>query len=243
MILDQVRHDAVAAGCARASEHNRDDAAVAALDRGQKVEARSPCIAGLDTVHALDPAQQVVVIGHAGAAIAELVGRKIGVIPGETLLNGPAEDREIACGGDLFVIGQAGGIGIMRSAHAQHVGLGSHHLGKMVLAAAQGFGDGDGNIVGRFGDDGLDGVFDGDGGTRPQTELRGCHRGCVGRNGDLVAEPHAALFQLFEKQVERHHLGDRGGMAQLVFCIGIEDPARIGIDNHGRKQRGRRCCG
>ena len=102
MILDQVRHDAVAAGCARASEHNRDDAAVAALDRGQKVEARSPCIAGLDTVHALDPAQQVVVIGHAGAAIAELVGRKIGVIPGETLLNGPAEDREIACGGDLL---------------------------------------------------------------------------------------------------------------------------------------------
>ncbi len=50
---------------------------------------------------------------------------------------------------------------------------------------------------------------------RPSLE-GACGRG-VGGNRNFVARGGAALFQLFEQQIERHHLGDRGGMAQARF--------------------------
>ena len=46
-----------------------------------------------------------------------------------------------------------------------------------------------------------------------------------------------APVELLEQQVERHHLGDRGRMAQSVFVSRIERPAAVGVNHDRRKLR------
>lgn len=100
-----------------------------------------------------------------------------------------------------------------------------------VAKEAFGFGDSDRDVIGGFGADGLDGVLDPDRLAGAQAELRRRLRGGVSRNLDLVVKAEAALFELFEQQVKRHHLGDGGRMARRVFVEAINHPAAGAIDD------------
>ena len=88
--------------------------------------------------------------------------------------------------------------------------------GEIVLRAADGFGDDHGRVIGRARDDALDGIVDAKGAPRPKAELGGRLRRGMRRDGQSLVQRHAAGLQLLEQHEERHHLGDRGGMAQAV---------------------------
>ena len=116
-------------------------------------------------------AEQMVVIAHRFAVIDEGCGREIFVIVRKPILDGAAEQRLVARGGDLVVVRQAGCIDIGRAAHAQGTGFLRHQLGEVCLVAAEIFGDDDGGVVGRLRDDAFDRVFDRDGLAGLEVEL------------------------------------------------------------------------
>ena len=90
--------------------------AVAAAHRGHEIEAGGAGVAGLDAVDAFDVAEQVIVVADRLAVIVERRGREVAIVARETILDGAAKRRLIARGGDLIVIGQAGGVAIDRPA-------------------------------------------------------------------------------------------------------------------------------
>src|SRR6202042_3172870 len=82
---------------AAAATHDApDQEAVAAMHRTYEVEARSAGVAGLDTVDAVDAAEQVIVIGDGLAAETERGGREVAIIAREAILDGAAERRLVA---------------------------------------------------------------------------------------------------------------------------------------------------
>ena len=110
----QVAHDGVARSAAVAAHHDADQMPIAAAYRGDQVEARGAGVAGLDSIDALDAAEQVIVVADGLAVVVEGLGREVVVIARKTVLDRAAEDRLIARRGDLRVIGQAGGVDIDR---------------------------------------------------------------------------------------------------------------------------------
>ena len=78
---------------------------------------------------------------------------------------------------------------------------------EVTLLAAECFGDDHGGIIGGFRDQSLDGVFDADGLSRPQTELCRILLRSVLRYMHLGVEADLAGIEALEQQVERHHLG------------------------------------
>jgi len=147
--------------------------AVTPAHRCHEIETGGAGIAGLDAVDALDAAEQMIVVADRLAVIVERLGREVTVVARETVLDGAAERRLIARGGYLVVVGQAGCIAVNRLGHAERARLARHHLGEIVLTAANRFRDHDGGVVGGTRHQALDGVFDFDGLTRAQPELGG----------------------------------------------------------------------
>ena len=109
---------------------------------------------------------------------------------------------------------------------------------KLSSVCADRLGDRDRDVVRRTGHDGLDRVLDADRFARLKAELRGLLRRGVRGDRNLGLKRHRAAIELLEQQVERHHLGDRGRMAQSVLVRRIERLAAIGVDDERRK-RGR----
>ena len=103
------------------------------------------------------------------------------------------------------------------------------------FVAADRLGDRHGDVVGRTRDDRLDRVLDRDrvAGARP--ELGRLLRGGVLGDRDLRSQGQRALVELLEQQVERHHLGDRRGMARRVLVDAVERAAGIGVDDDRRE--------
>ena len=122
--------------------------------------------------------------------------------------------------------------------HAQSVRLLGHYPGKLILAARQVFGDGNGNVICRFGNHRLDGVLDRDGLARLEAELgRGllCSMG-----GDLQrrVEPDPPGIELLEQEVERHDLGQRGGVTHRIGVRRLQHLAAVAVDD--QRGEGRR---
>src|SRR5215467_9208108 len=86
-------------------------------------------------------AQELIVIAYRLAMIGERRRRKIPVIAGEALLNCATEQRLVARGRDLLVVGKARRVAIDSAAHAYRMGLERHEVGKFTLAAADRFSD------------------------------------------------------------------------------------------------------
>ena len=208
------------------------------MDRGQEIEAGRPGVAGLDSVDAVDAAEQMVVIADDLAVVVELGGREIMEVARKPLLERAPEDGEVVRRGQLLVVGEAGGVAIERARHAELVRLARHHVGEIVFRLADRLGDRDRHVIRRTGHDGLDRVLDADRIARLKAELRGLLRSGVRGDRNLGLKRHRAAIELLEQQVERHHLGDRGRMAQSVLVRRIERLAAIGVDDERRK-RGR----
>ena len=64
-----------------------------------------------------------------------------------------------------------------------------------------------------------------------KAEFRGLLRGRVLGDRNSRSQRHCAAVELFEQEVERHHLGDRSGMTQSVLGGRIERLARVGVDD------------
>ena len=137
----------------------------------------------------------------------------------------------------------------MVALHAELAGLLRHHLGEARLAAGDMLGHGHGHVVARLGDQRLDGVEQRDLGALLDVELGGLGRDGVGREADLGAVGEAALLDQLEHEIERHQLGERGRIAQVVGGALVEDAAGVGVDDQhgvpavhlrmGRRQRAR----
>lgn len=211
--------------------------AVAAAHRGHEVEAGGAGVAGLDAVHALDTAEQVIVVADLLAAPGERRGREIAIVAREALLDGAAERGLVARGRHLLVVGKAVGVAVDGLVHAKRARLAGHHRGEIVLVAADRFGDHNGSVVRGAGDETLDRVLDADGLARTQIELGRILIGGVLRHRHLGIELHLAGFETLEQQIERHDLGKRSGMAKPVGAGRLEHRAGIAVDDDRRELR------
>ena len=215
------------------AEHHGDDAPPIEFCGGEHVEARRADVAGLDSVHVLQPAEQAVVVAQHATAHAMLGLAEVGELAREAILDRAAENRQIAGGRHLLRIGQARGVAEHRARHAQRLGLAGHQAREILLIARNRLCDRNRDVIGRLCNERANSVLDRDGGARAQTDLGGRLGGGVRRNRDLAVEAEPSALQLLEQQVERHHLRDRGGMAQRVLVGGVQDAARVRI-NHER---------
>ena len=125
----------------------------------------------------------------------------------------------------------------MRAIHPESMRLQRHKPGETLLVPADGFGDGDRYVVRRTGDDRLDRIVDSDRFAGTEAELGRLLRRGISGDTNIAVEPQPPLFELFEQKIKRHHLGDRGWEAQLVFVAGIKRPAGIAVDNDCRDVR------
>ncbi len=121
--------------------------------------------------------------------------------------------------------------------HAERVGLLRHQLGESVLAAAEIFGDDDGGVVGGSGDDAFDRVLDRDGLPGLEAELGRVLLGGMLGNRQRRIELDLAGVETLEQQIERHHFGQRGRMAQSVGIGRLQHRAAIAVDHDRRERR------
>ena len=231
MLLDQRTHARVARAGRAAAQHHRHEVAVVAMHRGHEIESGGAGVAGLDAVDALHPAEQVIVIADLLAVPGEGRGREIAVVAREALLDGAAEQRLVARGGDLVVVGQSRRVEIGRAAHAERARLAGHHLGEGLLVAADRFRDHDGGVVRRARDEAADRVLDLDALARPQAELGRRLLGGVLGHRHHGRELHLAGVEALEQQIKRHDLGERRRMTQAVGVLLIECLAGIRVDH------------
>jgi hypothetical protein len=121
--------------------------------------------------------------------------------------------------------------------HAERASLARHGAGKLFLAAAQRFGDNDRRVVGRLGDEALDGVLDLQSLAGLETEFgRRLARSLLGY-WHLRFECDLAGFQALKKQVQRHDLGQRSGVARRVRIGGVQHSATLGVDHDSGVRR------
>ena len=160
--------------------------------------------------------------GDAASAEYEAAGREVAEIAREAVLDRDPEDGEVAGGGHLAGIGQAGSVAIDGPAHAERARLARHHRGEARLAAAERLCDDDGGIVGRSRDHPEDRVLDAQRPARPQAELGGRLGGGERGHRKLAVERQPARLQLLEQHIEGHHLGDGRGVTKAVGVDRIE---------------------
>ncbi len=170
-------------------------------------------------------------VRHSHAAIGEGLGREITIIARKTILNGKAEQGLIARGGDLIGIRQTRRILVDRTRHAERAGLPGHQPGEFLFRSGEMLGDHDRRVIGGFGHQRLDRILDHQRLTGAHPELgRRLDRG-MSRHFHLRIEPGPSGFQPLEQQIERHDLGERGGMALRIRLGRMQHVAGIGIDD------------
>ena len=97
----------VAFRCRTAAQHDAHNVSAVAMNRRDQIEPRRAGEAGFDAVDTLDRSEQMVVIADSDAVLHEGRQRKVSVISGKTILDCAAEQRLVACRGDLIVVRQA----------------------------------------------------------------------------------------------------------------------------------------
>ena len=116
--------------------------------------------------------------------------------------------------------------------HAYVTGAGVHKANEVRLRAADLFCQSDGDIVCGFCNERQDGV-----GNRylvagVEIELRGSDRRRRLGNRNFVRHLEPAGLDSLERQVERHHFGERGGVANRIAVVVVQNSARIGVKDH-----------
>ena len=154
----------------------------------------------------------------------------------EFLFGRLGEGGQVACAGQLRVIGQTGGVDKIGLRHAQSMGLAGHSPCKTIFIARELFADSDRDVVRRAGDDRLDGVFDADRLAGGNAKLGWRLRRRMFRNGNLRLQRDLAAVEFFKQQVERHDFGQRRRMTSGVLIHAVKRLARIFVDHDGRER-------
>ena len=153
------------------------------------------------------------------------------------MLDGAAEQRLVARGGDLQVGRQARGVDVDRVRHAERDRLAGHQPPEVLLGAAERLGDHRGGVVGRPGDERLERVLDRERLAGLEAELGRRPRGGARRDRQRRIELEMSGLDLLEQHVERHHLGDRGRVTRRVRVRLMQHLAGLVVDHDRRVVR------
>ena len=227
------------AGAGAAAHHDGDQRPPVAMHRRHEVEAGGAGVAGLDAVDAVDAAEQVIVVADDLAVVVEFVVEKYWKYRGKRSSSGaPRMDRSravvICC-----VVGQARGVDDracascrarapcgsscrrncflawpIASAIATATSLAERVTTALIASSTE--------IVSPGGTPSLEGS---------------CAAACS-EIGIARPKRHCALSSCFEQQIERHHLGQRSGMAQPVLVGGIKRARRCWRRRRSPRRRG-----
>ena len=125
----------------------------------------------------------------------------------------------------------------MGVAHAEEMRLLRHALGEGGLTAGDVLGDHHGGVIGRMGDDGENQILERHRLALVEAELRGRLRGRVGGHGKALIERELAVLEPLERQIEGHHLGERGRVIDGVRLMHGQDLAGIGVEDDRGEMR------
>ena len=160
--------------------------------------------------------------------------REIMVLLREVLDQVAGQQREVASGGDLFGVREAGRVAEGGAAHAERPRLLGHHLGELLLVAlGQHLAERAGGVVGGFGDEAQHRLLDGQVAAGRQVQLGRLHRGGMFGDRDRLVERDAVLAQRVEGEIERHQLGEAGREALQVRVGLLQHGAAVGVHDDG----------
>ena len=221
-------------GAGNAAHHHRDQRPPVAMHGGQQVEAGAARVAGLDAVDAVDAAEQMVVVADHLAVVGELAqSRNSGNIAESAPASrgraprgrapssvarrwaGPRRcDRACATCRSRAPCGSSARRSWIRvppivSATATAMSLAERVTIALIASSTE---------------------IESPGGT-PSFE-GSCAAACS-ETGIARGQRQLAAFELLEQQIERHHLGQRGGMAQGVLVDAPDLAAGVGVDDDG----------
>ena len=160
------------------------------------------------------------------------------VVVRELVLQAQRQRQHVARRGHLLVVRQARGVLEGRALHADLARLAGHQAGEVAFRAADVLGERDGDVVGGLGDQRLDRVDDGDLLAGFQPELGGGGGRRFLGHLDLGRVVEAPQLDQLERHVERHHLGERGGVALGVASPIVQHGTGVGVDGHCGIARG-----
>ncbi len=239
--VEQLRHLGIAVGRGPAAEYRRDDPLVAALGRGDEVEARRVGIAGLDPVGALIGVEEAPVGGiDLGDPRIGRAAREDVVVLGVVVEEMPPERDHVARRRHVSLPRQAVGVDEGGLGHAKRLGRAVHARREGAFRPFDRLADRGRGIVGRLDGGGADQVAKRDLLARPQPELRGRFGRRVLRDRDLAVERDLATLHRLEGDVERHHLGQGGRIEPGIGILGMQHLARPHVHHQVRIGRGQR---
>ena len=143
------------------------------------------------------------------------------------------QSGDVAGRGALIRVGQAGGILVPGVLHAELARLPRHVAREIGLVAGQPFGQHGGGVIGRFGDDAEDQIMHRHRIAGRQRQLARCPVRRVVRNRQWLVEADTALVQRLKRQIECHHLGERGRIRLHVGVLLAQHLPRLGIEQAG----------
>ena len=174
-------------------------------------------------------------VTDSGLSPVELFGAEVMVVLRKILMHAQSQRGLVTCGRFLRAVRKARRIPVGCACHAKLARLFGHDLGEIRFGTGNECAGGRGDVVGGACHKGKNGIFHPDRLTGAQAQFRWRLIGAALGHGNARIKRYLALFELFEKQVQRHHLGQGGRVAQFVGIARIDDLARMGIHDQ-------RCC-
>ena len=214
-------------------DHNESHSAL--HRRAYESVARLARKAGLEPIGADAHAQQRIAVRLADLVEGEVALAVIAVVVGIGRDDVARELGEFARGHQLARIGQSGRVSESGLGEAKFARPLDHHLGKLVLAAGDAFGEHDAGVVARLDDHAVKEVVDGSPRMDRHKHARRARRRPAPAPGVLaddegIAWPEAALLDLVEHHLRRHQLGEARRGNQVVGILLEDDAAAVGFD-------------
>ena len=186
-VIQEGRDGPVAAIGRPAAKDNRDNALPVALGRANQVVSRLPDVTGFDAVSALVGGKQGVMVFVAVATPLKAACRKLPIIVGMVAQQCHGQLAHVTRRGNLAAVMQSRRVSECRVIHAELPGLSRHGPGEIPLGARHRLGQDDRRVIGRFGDQGQDGLAGLDGLAFPQSQPRRALPGGESRNAECLA--------------------------------------------------------
>ena len=185
----------------------------------------------------------VAVVGWRRARVMVFLDRVIRCVLGEVLQQPGCQHGQIARGRDVAGLGQAFRVLESGGRHTQRLGLGVHHLDKVLGRAAYALGQRHRGIVARLHDHALDQVFHRHLHLGVDEHARAGHLPGAFADRQRLRQGDFLAAQRVEHQIGRHQLGQRGRLNHGIGVLGGQHLVRRHVDqqvvtrgNFGRLQ-------
>ena len=243
-VLHQVGCTQAARRPARFTEHDGRQLVALARRRRDHVVAAVAREPGLEPIGARIDLEQLVVLVDMALAHLHLFLAPHRHELREIAQHGASEYGQIAGCCDLDLGRQTVRIGEGGSRHTEALGRCIHVLDERVLRAIDAFGQHHSDVVGALDDQRLQCEPHLHLGVDGQPDLGRALRMRQLRHFQFGVELELAVFNGLERQIGRHHLGQRRGMPSIVDVLGVEHDTVSGVEQQGgtgRRRLDRRC--